>query len=336
MNLEDVLDSEYGLQQDEWSLSKPRFGKENQLEVVGWSGKRRTTKHYILKCAKCSEDIELFGEGYFRSLRGCIVRGAVPCGCAKNPRWTKEQYDILCSRKAKELGYTFLGFAGELARNKTKIKMLCEKHGEWSSGVINTLIGKNKRGCPVCGIEATAKSKIKSDEEFIISFFSSGGFHPDTKFWKSSRKSNQGGSVYWCMFCPDYEEIGESFSGDLQNGRRSCGCSNQRQQECYVNLVLDGDMVIALKFGVARDSRLRIKQQNAKALYTLEHYNTFVFPSVISCKKAERECLQELECGVISRRDMPDGYTETTWSYNLDKIIEIYEHNGGIKIENAD
>jgi hypothetical protein len=28
---------------------------------------------------------------------------------------------------------------------------------------------------------------------------------------------------------------------------------------------------------------------------------------------------------------MPDGYTETTWVYNLDKIVEIYERNGGLK-----
>lgn len=45
--------------------------------------------------------------------------------------------------------------------------------------------------------------------------------------------------------------------------------------------------------------------------------------------KAERECLQELECGVVLKRDMPDGYTETTWYYNLEKIIQIYERNGG-------
>ena len=41
MNLEDVLDPEYGLQQDAWSLSKPTFGEEGQLEVVGWSGKSK-------------------------------------------------------------------------------------------------------------------------------------------------------------------------------------------------------------------------------------------------------------------------------------------------------
>ena len=35
-NLEDLIDPEYGLQQDEWSLTRPRFGTEGQLEVIGW------------------------------------------------------------------------------------------------------------------------------------------------------------------------------------------------------------------------------------------------------------------------------------------------------------
>ena len=64
MNLEDVLDPEYGLQQDAWSLSKPTFGEEGQLEVVGWSGIQGRIKLYVLKCDKCSQGSELFGEGY--------------------------------------------------------------------------------------------------------------------------------------------------------------------------------------------------------------------------------------------------------------------------------
>ena len=38
MNLEDVIDSEYGLQQDDYSLSGVVFGEDGQLEIVGWSG----------------------------------------------------------------------------------------------------------------------------------------------------------------------------------------------------------------------------------------------------------------------------------------------------------
>lgn len=70
MNLEDVIDPEYGLQQDEWSLTRPKFGKEGQLEVVGWSGKSGSNNLYILMCLTCNQDSELFGEGYFRSVKG--------------------------------------------------------------------------------------------------------------------------------------------------------------------------------------------------------------------------------------------------------------------------
>lgn len=54
------------------------------------------------------------------------------------------------------------------------------------------------------------------------------------------------------------------------------------------------------------------------------------FPDKQSCLKAERECLQELDCGVLSREEMPDGYTETTDASNLVKIENIYRRNGGL------
>ena len=113
-NLEDLIDPEYGLQQDEWSLTRPRFGAEGQLEVIGWSGRtERGIKFYLLRCNICLRDTELFEGGYFRSNKGNLERGKSPCGCATNYVWTKEQYKILCFRKAESLGYTFIGFHGD-------------------------------------------------------------------------------------------------------------------------------------------------------------------------------------------------------------------------------
>ena len=57
MNLEDLVD-ENGLQQDEWSLTNPVFGEEDQLKVVGWSLTKTGKKYYILKCKRCSQDSE--------------------------------------------------------------------------------------------------------------------------------------------------------------------------------------------------------------------------------------------------------------------------------------
>lgn len=329
MNLEDVIDPEYGLQQDNYSLSGVVFGDEGQLEVVGWSGRQSSgNKLYILKCNKCSQDSELFGEGYFRSLKGDLVRGTVPCGCTRTPRWSEDQFAILCTRKAKEISYTFLGFEGEWKGKNTKIKLSCDKHGEWSSGTIYNLIhGGN--GCPGCWAEVLTKP----DDEMIASFFASGAFHPETKFWRSRRLNSRGYKPHWFMSCPECGETGESLSSNLQLGKRPCACSNMRQQESYINLVMEDNNCIALKFGISINSKQRIKQQSLKSIYNLKQHSVYSFPSVESCKAAERGCKETLECGVVLKRDMPDGYTETTWLYNLEKVKAIYEKYGGVKNE---
>ena len=329
MNIEDLLDGR-DLQQDEWSLKRLTFGTEGQLQVVGWNGKRKTHKFYILKCSKCSQDNELFGEGLFRSNKHNLINGKVPCGCSERISWTREQYNILCSRKADELGYKFLGFAAEWKDNKTNIVMFCEKHGEWHTGNIAMLVHTGS-GCPEC----RKGSSAKPDEVMIKSFLASGAFHPDTKFWRSDRGTLEGWKLYWHMSCPECGVVGESFCGNLQRGQRPCACSPHRQQECYINTVNDYTGPIALKFGIARNSRVRTKIQDRLSSYEVHLHSVYTFGSVDSCKKAEKDCKQELECSVLTKEEMPDGYTETTWVYNLDKIIEIYERNGGILKQNA-
>jgi len=314
MNLEDVIDPEYGLQQDEWSLSKPRFGKDNQLTVIGWSGRTGNNKYYIVKCELCCKDTELFGEGYFKSSKRKLLKAKqLPCGCSKAPRRSVEQYAVLCSRKAEELGYKFLGFMGEWCGRKTKLKMVCDEHGEWSSGVIGNLLN-NDTGCPECRREYMKEVKKTPDNVMITAFLDTGAFHPDTKFWRSDRLNNLGWRAYWNTLCPVCGEVGESISGDLRKGHRPCACSPMRQQEAYINLVMDStESIVAIKFGIARDSRQRIKGQNSRSIYKIKNYLTYKFPDVESCKNAERACKKKLECGVLLRSEMPDGYTETTF-----------------------
>ena len=333
MNLVDILENGE-LKQDTWSLTKPKFGKQQQLQVIGFTSHQTGSKNYILRCETCSNDPELYGEGYFKSKKGNLtISGTIPCGCAFSPRRSKEQYVILCSRKASELGYTFLGFVGEWKGSLTKIKMSCDLHGEWGSGIINNLINSNN-GCASCQMEALVSSRVKPDEVMTTSFFSSGGFHSETKFWRSERKTSQGSKSYWHMSCPECGEQGESKSGSLQLGQRPCACSKQNQKEAYINWVIDPSIIntVAIKFGIARNSKHRVHLQNSKSIYDIQQHLIYKFPNVASCKKAERECKKELECGVVLKRDMPDGYTETTYVYNLDKIKEIYKKHGGVEI----
>lgn len=338
MNLEDVIDPEYGLQQDEWSLKKLVFGKENQLEVVGWSGRNNSVKWYIVKCLKCSGDKELYGDGYFRVYKSNLLKPVIPCGCGANPRHTKEHYKILCKRVADTLGFEFLNFKEKWRGSLTNIVMRCPNHGVWETGCISTLINQ-KSGCPLCArdflVKAATLKNTKDDVDMIDSFFASGVFHPDTKFWRSDSRTKQGRKTYWFVLCPDCGEISESQSGNLRRGQKPCGCSSYSPKIAYVNTVSDGTNMIAVKFGVTVNLKRRLWEQSSKSSLIIAGHSAYLFGTTRQCRDAERGCLSELECGIISERDMPDGYTETTWPCNLDKIIEIYERNGGIKIENT-
>lgn len=331
MNIEDVIDENMGLLQDSWSILKLSFGEEKQLTLIGWSGKNaKGEKLYIVRCNRCCKDSELFGEGYFRSRKPDLKTG-IPCGCSKSPKLTKEQHFILCMRAASKLGHSFVGFVGDWhGVNKTKVKLACSIHGTWETTTVASLYAG--RSCKRCANSKLSAIKRKSDAEMISSFLVSGAFHPDTKFTRTSEKSKTG-DLYWKIYCPVCTTTAKSVAYNLQSGKVGCNCSPYKPTESYINTVKDGSEIIAIKFGISKMSKRRVRQQNSKSAFLVENYAVYKFPDVHSCRSAEDECLQKLECGVVLKRDMPDGWTETTWVHNLDKIIEIYEKHGGNKYE---
>lgn len=343
---EEVIDPEYGLQQDEWSLTggedggPPTFGEHGQLKVVGWSGRyskydtksRKNYRYpwYVVKCTVCSLDAELYGDGVFKTLKRSLVNLQVPCGCSSRPKWSKYQFSVLAKRKAAEKGLSFRGFTGEWTGSSTKVSLSCPEHGEWCTMKLSALIN-TKSGCPACYVEGAGQHCLKPDKVMIESFLISGAFDKDTKFWRSERRASNRVKMYWFVHCPRCNVIAEGTSGSLQNGCRPCACSTQQQQECYINWVADDhNNAIALKFGIATNSRRRVREQNSSSSYEIRNYQVYTFPDVASCKKAERECKKEFECGIIPKQDMPDGYTETTSVLNLSLIKKIYERNGGV------
>lgn len=335
MDLDEIVGSN-NIEQDTWSSNQYRFGQENQLQVIGYLGKQWTNRVYLLSCAKCKEDAELFGEGYFKSTKSNLLSGKLPCGCSSIPKWSISQFRVLCERSALALGHSFEGFIGEFCGQNTRVRVLCGIHGAWTSGTINTLIN-TKHGCPMCGSEATRQQNIKPDSEMIASFLASGAFHPDTKFWRSERKTKKGNFEFWHVYCPECGTTGETTSSGLRRGSACCGCSPHRQKEAYINRIIsDNFSVVALKFGITTNSKRRIKQLSTDNIYKVQQFLIYKFPDVASCKKAERECKRELECGILTKEEMPQGFTETTDIKNLLKIIEIYTANGGVRIHGKD
>lgn len=308
------------------------FGDEGQLEVIGWYEKSKGHKLYAVLCKTCATDKELNGDGLFKSLKCNLNRGQIPCGCSSRVCYTENQYFILCQRKAYELGYKFLGWATPYRRLTTKIKLICDVHGEWSSGSIHSFV-LNGSGCPACRTEALRQSRLKEDSEMIASFFASGAFHPETKFWRSERKTKQNRAVFWKGYCPVCNEFGESTCDSLQLGKKFCACSNHSQKFCYIHMVSDGEIPLALKFGIASNPESRLVSQNRKSPLKVQPLEIYLFHSTQSCKSAERECKSSLICGILDRQLLPDGWTETTYISNLSRIKEIFKEMGGILYE---
>lgn len=336
MNLKDIINPNYGLQQDKWTSHLRVFGNKSQLTVVGFSSDPKLpAKYYIVHCKSCAKDSELFGEGYFKMSKAAIGSGSLPCGCSRNTQWTKEQYSILVTRAAESRNYVFNGFIGDWLGARTRLSITCELHGIWETSRAGDFVNKGTR-CRQCAFAKRSNAhKFKPDSEMISSFMDSGAYHPDTRFWRSQRESTQGVKKFWFVECPICRTVRESPCGALQQGVLSCFCSKHRQTEAYINIVTDCGTVLGLKFGICVHgrSKLRCQQQGRESIYNIEQHSVYRFPSIEQCKTSERECKRQLECKVFTREELADGHTETTWVYNLDKIIAIYKANGGVRVD---
>lgn len=133
--------------------------------------------------------------------------------------------------------------------------------------------------------------------------------------------------------CPDHGEQ-ETSTGSFLYAANGCPqCVGKNQQMCYLNIVKDGCVPVAIKLGISNNPEKRIQRQNHRNLFHMTQAGVWSFPSVKSCKESEKTCKQELTCGVLSEREMKDGWTETVSVLDLEKVIAIYEKHGGVRIK---
>ncbi|QDP50230.1 MAG: putative endonuclease [Prokaryotic dsDNA virus sp.] len=417
-NLEDLIDPEYGLQQDEWSLTRPKFGEQGQLEVIGWGSRGSNgAKNYLLVCSVCKQDAELWGEGVFKAKKAEIGPGKTPCGCYHKKEKTPEQWKIVLDRLCKQNGNTFKGFKADFINsNKTKVLQECPMHGVWGTSNISqvnqkgsscpkcskerhskllkrsdeqckeefmstgaysdgtTFQRKGNRGsdwevvCSTCGDNWTARSnqlsvghkscfcgkaeasarhsvrakknveriREKQEARTVAKFHNTGAFHEDTSFTLTQRRSPRGTRLFWDVICGGCGESYNRECGRLLQGLLGCSCrvSNYTEKTtAYINFIMEGKSPVALKLGITGNYKKRLRDLNRRSVYEVSSGFLYTFPSPTLCRNAEKECLTNLSCGVLTKEEMPDGYTETTWVYNLEKIISIYEKYGGVRIE---
>ena len=124
---------------------------DGKLEVIGIADK--TGKHglklFKVTCKICSQDTELFPDGYFVMSKGNLLKGGIPCGCSSCPKLKEPQCLIKAKRAGKRKNFIVHGFAEEFNGNTTKMICECPIHSyTWKSSF--TCVVNRSSGCPKC------------------------------------------------------------------------------------------------------------------------------------------------------------------------------------------
>lgn len=309
------------------------YGELNQLTVLGFIRKDKYKKKYIVSCSICCKDAEIYNSGVFSIDSAALALGTAPCGCAQKVHYSEDQYTILCKRKADELGYEFRGWVGDYNKVFTYLRLYCPKHGEWTTTQISTLLSYSA-GCLNCGMSRQKRARAPTLEQIVDKIFSTGKFHEDTKFSRSDRLTRAGLRQFLIVECPVCGTVSENYIPNLYKGRMSCPCSGRNQVEAYIHIIYDNELPIAIKFGISNNYEVRLETLRGKNSVDLVVHGVWKFPDRVACVTAESDVKREVERPVLDRQRMPDGFSETTHLFNIDKVIEIYERNGGQRIEN--
>lgn len=191
--------------------------------------------------------------------------------------------------------------------------------GVFESGMSNFL-----KGAACCGCNPSRKWTDYEYHILVSRVFEGLPFSLKTLI-REPRRSVRG--VFNCSTHGDWET---NLNNVINSGSVCPACSVGMQNYAYVNIV---EGTSAVKFGISLDPKKRLVRPSRRSPHKITPLWVFKFNDVGSCKKAEQECKSTLQCSVLSKVDMPDGYTETTWDYNLDKIKEIYKKHGGVEVE---
>lgn len=320
---------------EEYKTECEAVAKEG-ITVLGWVGEWSVSKTKLL--CKC----EKHGEWDTTSIRNFKCGKSCPrCGADKT-RESNISEDDAHIKGFMNTGSFLVGTV--FTRNNNRVDSKGD-HTYWDvvcpvcsndeyvkarlcSGVFTSYISNLKRGKVPCRC-ATSYQYTKEQWEYkLTQKCRERGY--EFKGWKGVKWGTKQKFIY---ICPHHGEQTTTPANFISRGSGCPECSNQNQQQCYINLVQDDNNTpVALKIGIAKDSDVRLKNQNYNNLFQMSQISIYEFSTVQDCKDAEKACLTELKCGILNERELKDGYTETTSILNYDAVVSIYKRFGGVKV----
>lgn len=108
-------------------------------------------------------------------------------------------------------------------------------------------------------------------------------------------------------------------------------CYDSGQRYSYISNILEGDDVIAIKYGITCNYSRRLIEQSNKTIFEMRPDKLFLYDDVGSCKRAEKE-IKSITSSILTKDQMPDGYTESISIAHYDLVLRIYKKYGGKEV----
>lgn len=199
------------------------LSSDGKLKVIGIERDNRRKALLKVECSECSQDPELFPEGYFIIRQDHFKNDIKPCGCGKNVRWTDLKFLIKVKRIGEKKNFIVHGFAEDFHGANTKLDCECLIDGHKWTPTINNIIN-NDHGCVKCAgrytpteQEALGKCKVICDEmNYEVIGFPNGYKNAYSKFEYKCSKHNLQSVVY---------------NNFVNSGSRCPECWKERQRE---------------------------------------------------------------------------------------------------------
>ncbi|EBE4279877.1 GIY-YIG nuclease family protein [Salmonella enterica subsp. enterica] len=128
------------------------------------------------------------------------------------------------------------------------------------------------------------------------------------------------------QYCPEHDHRFVVFWDSFKGGTKGCKycCTSAFRKDKPVNFYIQTLDDRYIKFGVTnRNVKRRMIEQQRESVFSHELVTSYRFVNGEYADKLERLIKKRFKCGVVNRRDMRDGYTETLPINELSKLITM-------------
>lgn len=297
--------------------------------------KRLRSKHPEIDCSmvkdtatnSSTEVFKCVRHGEFQSTFSAVTLSKYGCRkCASQmiSSANRKSLDYYISQFRKHNHQNYLIEYKANTNRTTKLNAKCKLHG-WFITTLGTLISGS--GCVECGKERSGLTQRKPTEKRILEFRSVHGNLYDYSLVPPMVKSNK---VKIPIVCKEHGIFHQRVN-DHAAGKGCFKCSKNASDKSYVSMVKDGEILVCLKYGIAKNINQRTYEIQSGTSLTVLHLIAWQFKDEQNCYDAERY-IKENMTPYLPKSLFKNGFTETCRIEHLQFIIDTFERFKGVRI----